>query len=257
MEINLNCDLGEKSIHYDGKNDFSLLKIINSASIACGYHAGDKSTINKTIKESKKNNVSIGAHPGFKDLANFGRKKIKLSTNELIKIIREQLEIINEIAIKNDWPLSHVKPHGALNNMACEDFEISYTIGQVIKEFNKDLIYIILPLSQMEKSAQKLNLNYACEIFADRNYEDNGQLISRNKQNASINDPILATKNIMEMLESSSIKCLSGKKLKCNIDTICVHGDGLNALNIAKQLSFTLSKNNLKLLQLNKLSKFN
>ena len=257
MEINLNSDLGEKSIHYDGANDKSLLEIVNTANIACGYHAGNIETIEKTIKISKKNKVSIGAHPSFKDLKNFGRKRMNLSLKEIIKLIREQLEIIHEIANKNNWPITHVKPHGALNNMACESMDLSITIAQTIKDFNKDLIFIVLPLTEMEKSAQKINIRYACEIFADRNYEDNGQLISRNDKNASIIDHILISKNILEMLETSSIKCLSGKRIKCDIDTICVHGDGINSVNIAKYLKNTLINNNIKLLPLNKLKKFN
>ncbi len=256
MEINLNCDLGEKSIHYDGKNDSSLLRIINSASIACGYHAGDNLTINSTIKEAKKNKVSIGAHPGFRDSVNFGRKKINLSIKEIKSLIYEQLVIIDKIAVKNHWPLTHVKPHGALNNMACENYEISWIIGKTIQEYDPKLIYVVLPATEMEKAAKKLNIKYACEIFADRNYDDFGHLISRSNKNALVNDKNIAAKNILEMLETSSIKCFSGKKIKCEIDTICVHGDGLNALNIVDELKKKLLKYKFKLLTLNKLSKF-
>tara|TARA_Y100001936_G_C16054713_1_gene660186 strand:+ start:120 stop:893 length:774 start_codon:yes stop_codon:yes gene_type:complete len=256
VEINLNCDLGEKSIHYDGKNDSSLLKIINSASIACGYHAGDTLTINNTIKEAKKNHVSIGAHPGFKDSINFGRKRINLSIKEIKSLIFEQLVIIDNIAKEKRWPLTHVKPHGALNNMACENYEISWIIGKTIQEYDPNLIYIVLPATKMEKAAKKLNIKYACEIFADRNYDDFGNLISRSNQNASVNNKHIAAKNILEMLETSSIKCFSGKKIKCEIDTICIHGDGLNALSIVEELKKQLLKEKFKLLPLNKLSKF-
>ena len=256
MQINLNCDLGEKSIHYNGKNDLPLLKIINTANIACGYHAGSNLTIYDTIKEAKKNNVSVGAHPGFNDKKNFGRTRINLTKKELTKILREQLEIINEISLKLQWPITHLKPHGALNNMACENIDISFTIGESIKEFNKDLIFVVLPLTEMEKAAKNLNLKYACEIFADRNYEDNGQLVSRSKEHASIIDPNIASSNILEMLDNSYIKCYSGKKIKCEIDTICIHGDGEKALLIAENLKNSLLQNNIKLLNLNKLKKF-
>ena len=256
MEINLNCDLGEKSIHYDGKNDLPLLKIINTANIACGYHAGSNLIMHETIKEAKNNTVSVGAHPGFNDKENFGRKKIHLTKKELSKLLREQLEIINEISLKQQWPITHVKPHGALNNMACENIEISLTIGESIKEFNKDLIFVILPLTEMEKAAKNLNLKYACEIFADRNYEDNGQLVSRSKEHASVIDPKIASSNILEMLDNSYIKCYSGKKIKCEIDTICIHGDGDKALLIAENLKNSLLQNNIQLLNLNKLKKF-
>ena len=256
MEINLNCDLGEKSSHYNGVNDNKLLKIINSINLACGYHAGNKTIINKSIKEAIKNKVSIGAHPGFKDLKNFGRKKLHLSKKELITLIWDQLEIINNIAIKNNTHITHVKPHGALNNMACENLDMAFTIGQTIKKFNKNLIYIVLPLTKMEDAAKKLNLNYACEIFADRNYEDNGHLVSRNKKNALINNPIISSNNVIEMLDSSSIKCFSGKKIKCKIDTICIHGDGINSVKIAKKLKKELIFNGFHLLNLDKMTRF-
>ena len=256
MTLLLNCDLGEKSIHYDGKNDSDLLKIINSANIACGFHAGDILTIDKTIKEAKKNDVSIGAHPGFRDLANFGRKKIDVTKKELINLIWEQLELINTIAVKNNTKVTHVKPHGALNNLACENIEVALTIGETIQKFNNEMIYVVLPLTEMEVSAKKLNIKYACEIFADRNYEDNGQLISRTKKHALINDPTIASKNILQMLDCNSIICYSGKKIKCNIDTICIHGDGSQAVLIAESLKKNLLQNKVKFLSLNKLKKF-
>jgi len=256
MEINLNCDLGEKSIHYDGKNDNKIIKLINSANIACGYHAGNKDIMDITIKEAIKNNVSIGAHPGFNDLVNFGRKKKYISENELIDLIWKQLEIITKIAIKNNTSITHVKPHGALNNMACEDIKIALIIGQTIKRFNKDLIYLVLPLNKMEEAARKLDMKYACEIFADRNYDDNGQLISRINQKALVDDPNVSINNVLEMIESSSIKCLSGKKIKCNIDSICIHGDGLNSFPIVKKLNNTLTEKGISLTSLNKMTKF-
>ena len=257
MEVNLNCDLGEKSEHYDGVNDSSLMELINTANIACGYHAGNKDVIDATIKLAKKNDVSIGAHPGFADKKNFGRKRINLDNKELKKLIFDQIEIVDNIAKNNEWPLTHVKPHGALNNMACEDFDMAFAIGESIKQYNKDLIYLILPFSEMEKAAQKLKINYACEIFADRNYEDNGHLISRSNPNAIIKSEQVAAENIIEMLNNSAIKCFSGKKLKCTIDSICIHGDNANALEIAKKIDKILKNNNVQAVSLNNLKKFN
>jgi len=207
-----------------------------------------------TIKIAKENNVSIGAHPGFADKKNFGRKRIELEKNELKKLIRDQLEIISGIADAHQWPITHVKPHGALNNMACENFDVGLAIGESVYEFNKDLIYLVLPLSEMVKAAQQLNLKYACEIFADRNYQDNGQLISRSNPNAMVENFKTASENILEMLHTSSIKCLSGKKIKCQIDSICIHGDGLKAVSIAKELKKILIKNNIQLVNLDKLN---
>ena len=132
METNLNSDLGEKSFHYDGKNDRALMKKINTANIACGFHAGDKETMTSTIKLAKENNVSIGAHPGFDDKKNFGRKRINLNETEIKKIVIDQINILNKIANKENMKLTHVKPHGALNNMACEDYDLSLAIGSAI-----------------------------------------------------------------------------------------------------------------------------
>jgi UPF0271 protein len=256
MEINLNCDLGEKSIHFDGRHDVELLKIINSANIACGYHAGSNSIINETIKLAKNNDVSIGAHPGFKDMENFGRKNIYLSETELTDLVWKQLEIINELAKINNTNITHVKPHGALYNMACENIEIAISVGKAIKKFNNELIYVILPLSEMENAAKKIDIKFACEIFADRNYEDNGQLVSRDKSYALINNPIIASQNIIKMLNESCIISLSGKRIKCNIDTICIHGDGLNSVPIAKEIQNALKNGNFKVLNLNNMTKF-
>ena len=257
MEINLNCDLGEKSIHYDGKNDLELIKIINSVNIACGYHAGSKKIINETIINAKEKNVSIGAHPGFNDLKNFGRKKINISEKDLVILIKDQLAIIDKIANKNLVNLTHVKPHGGLNNMACENLDVALIIGKTIKEFNKELIYVVLPLTEMEVAAKKINIKYACEIFADRNYQDNGRLIERKYPNALIKDPIICAKNTIEMLESSSIKSFNGARIKCAIDSICIHGDGDNSIQIAKLVKKKILNNGFTTLSLNNMSKFN
>ena len=257
MELNLNCDLGEKSNHYNGLNDEELLKIVNTANIACGYHAGNKGIISKTIKIAKANKVSIGAHPGFKDKKNFGRKRLILSKIEIYKLVLEQLEIISEISNKIKYPLTHIKPHGALNNMACEDFNIAITIGKVIKKFNKDLIYMVLPLTQMHTAAKKLDLKYACEIFADRNYNDKGLLIDRSHPKALIKNSKEAIENISLMIEKKSIKTISGKFLKTDIDSVCIHGDGKKALKISNIIKKGLIQKCIDFLPLNKLSKFN
>ena len=256
MEVNLNCDLGEKSIHYDGKNDEALMKLINTANIACGYHAGDIETMKTTIQLAKKNNVSVGAHPSFDDRENFGRRRINIDKKEIKKLVIDQINTLGEIANKEEWKLTHVKPHGALNNMACEDYDLSITIGEAIKECNPDLIYLILPLTEMENAARKLNIKFASEIFADRNYGDNGLLISRNNKNALVKDVKETINNVKRMLESKSIHCYSGKKITCEIDSICVHGDGKLALDIAISLRQNLIQEGFILKPLNQLNKF-
>ena len=256
MEMNLNCDLGEKSIHYDGKNDQALMKIINTANIACGYHAGDNNTMISTIKLAKENNVSVGAHPSFDDKSNFGRKRMDLNEKEIKKLVIDQINILNKIANKENWKLTHVKPHGALNNMACENYDLSLAIGSAIKEYNPDLIYIILPLTEMENAAKKLNIKFAAEIFADRNYDDNGFLLPRYNKNSIVNNVLEAVKNVTRMLENRILYCYSGKKIPCEFDSICIHGDEKLALDIAKHLNKKLIKDGFRLKPLNQLNKF-
>ena len=256
MEININCDLGESSKLHSTENDPLLLKIVNSANIACGYHAGDKPTMEKTIEISKENNVSIGAHPSFNDLENFGRKRLNLPSNEVAKLIIDQINILSDIANKMKVKVTHVKPHGALNNMACENYELAKIISESIIKVNKELIFLVPTGSQMEKAGKKLGMKIAAEIFADRNYEDDGNLVSRSKENAMITDPEIAKKHVIKMVENQALNCYSGKQIPCEIDSICVHGDGKSAVNTAKQIREGLIKSGVTLNPLDKMKKF-
>jgi len=256
MEININCDLGEKSKHHSNKYDPDLLEIINSANVACGYHAGDKETMNQVIKISKKNGVSIGAHPSFNDPENFGRERMNLSSSEIKKLIIDQYEILQKIASENGENVSHIKPHGALNNMACEDIELATTLAKTIKDINKDLIYLVPTGSKMQQAAKKLYMKFACEIFADRNYEDDGNLVSRKKPHALIIDPEQAKKHVLKMVQTQSLNCHSGKQIPCEIDSVCIHGDNLSALATAKSIKENLIENGLELKTLNNMKKF-
>jgi len=256
MEININCDLGEKSKHHSNKYDPDLLEVVNSANIACGFHAGDEETMHQTIKISKKNGVSIGAHPSFNDPENFGRERMNLSSTEIKKLIIDQYEILQKIALNYNESVSHIKPHGALNNMACEDIELATVIAKTINEINKDLIYLVPTGSKMEQAAKKLNMKIACEIFADRNYEDDGNLVSRKKPHALITDPELAKKHVLNMVKNQTLNCHSGKQIPCEIDSVCIHGDNMSSLNTAKIIKENLLENGLKLKKLNEMEKF-
>ncbi len=256
MEININCDLGEKSKHHSNKHDPELLKIVNSANVACGYHAGDDESMNQVVEISKNNGVSIGAHPSFNDPDNFGRKRMNLSSSEIRKLIIDQYAILQEIAAKHGENVTHIKPHGALNNMACEDIELATTLAKTINEISKDLIYLVPTGSKMEEAAKKLDMKIACEIFADRNYEDDGNLVSRKKPNALITDPEEAKKHVLSMVKNQSINCLSGKQITCEIDSICIHGDNVSSLETAKSIKLNLIENGLDLKPLNEMKKF-
>ena len=256
MEININCDLGEKSKHHSNKYDPDLLEIVNSANVACGYHAGDEETMNQVVKISKKNGVSIGAHPSFNDLENFGRERLNLSEREIKKLIVDQYEILQKIALTHGENVTHVKPHGALNNMACEDIELATILAKTIKTINKDLIYLVPTGSKMQEAAKKLDMKFACEIFADRNYEDDGNLVSRKKSHALITNPEEAKKHVLKMVQSQALNCHSGKQIPCEIDSVCIHGDNLSSLATAKSIRSNLVENGLELKTLNKMKKF-
>ena len=256
MEININCDLGETSKFCSTENDPLLLGIVNSANVACGYHAGDEPTMKKTVEISKKNGVSIGAHPSFNDPENFGRKRLNLQPEEITKLIIDQINILTEIAEKNSMKVTHVKPHGALNNMACENFELASVIAKSIIQANQDLIFLVPTGSEMEKAGKKLKMKVAAEIFADRNYEDDGNLVSRSKPNALITDPEVAKNHVIKMVKNQALNCFSGKQITCDIDSICVHGDGKSAVRTAKEIKDGLIKTGVTLRPLDKLKKF-
>ena len=245
MEININCDLGEKSKHHSNIHDPELLNIVNSANIACGYHAGDEETMRQVVGISKKNGVSIGAHPSFNDPDNFGRKRMNLNNEEIKKLIVEQYEILQKIASEHGEKVTHIKPHGALNNMACEDIDLATILAKTIYDINKDLIYLVPTGSKMEQAASKINMKIACEIFADRNYEEDGNLVSRTKPNALITNPDEAKSHVLKMVKNQALNCYTGKQIPCKIDSVCIHGDNESSLATAKIIRDNLIKNGL------------
>ena len=256
MEININCDLGEKSKHHSNKYDPDLLEIVNSANVACGFHAGDNQSMNQVVEISKKNSVRIGAHPSFNDPENFGRQRMNLSAAEIRKLIIDQYEILQKISENHGEKVTHIKPHGALNNMACEDIELATTLAKAINEISKDLIYLVPTGSKMEEAAKKFNMKIACEIFADRNYEDDGNLVSRKKSHALITDPGQAKKHVLNMVKNQALNCHSGKQIPCEIDSVCIHGDNESSLATAKSIKENLVENGLILKPLNLMEKF-
>ena len=181
---------------------------------------------------------------------------MNLSSSEIEKLLRDQYEILQKIASQHNETVTHIKPHGALNNMACEDIVLATTLAKTIKVINKDLIYLVPTGSKMEEAAKKLDMNIACEIFADRNYEDDGNLVSRKKPHALITNPEQAKKHVLKMVKTQSINCHSGKQIPCEIDSVCIHGDNLSSLATAKSIKDNLVENGLELKTLNKMKKF-
>ena len=181
---------------------------------------------------------------------------MNLNKKEIRKLIIDQYEILQRIAFQHNENVTHIKPHGALNNMACEDIELATTLAEVVNEINKDLIYLVPTGSKMELAAKKFNMKIACEIFADRNYEDDGNLVSRSKPNALITDPEEAKKHVLKMVTNQALNCHSGKQIPCKIDSVCIHGDNKSSLATAKSIKQNLIENELVLKPLNMMKKF-
>ncbi len=232
----INCDMGECI-----GNDYLIMPLISSANIACGYHAGDTKTMEETIQLANKYKVHIGAHPSFSDRSNFGRTEMSIEPQEVYRIIIEQLSLINEMARKNNTSLHHVKPHGALYNMAARQITLAKVICRAIKDFDDSLKLYGLSGSYLISEGKRLGLNTMSEVFADRTYQDDGTLTPRNLPNALITDTDTATAQALTMINKGFVISTSGKKISIEAETICIHGDGAHALQFAKAIRNALN----------------
>jgi 5-oxoprolinase (ATP-hydrolysing) subunit A len=226
-----NCDMGEGI-----GNDEALMPYITSANISCGFHAGNGDTIRNTIALAIRHHVRVGAHPSFRDKENFGRKEMHLDHDKLYAIVLEQLIKIDLIAKEKGTRLRHVKPHGALYNMAAKDAEIAGTIAQAIKDFNEELVLYGLSNSLLINEGKALGLQTANEVFADRSYQDDGSLTPRSQSNALIEDDDQCLQQVLQMVKQGTVTTVSGKILPIAADTICIHGDGKHAISFAKKI---------------------
>lgn len=254
LSVNLNADMGEGFGAYDIGNDNGILKIIKSANIACGFHAGDPLVMRRVIERSKEEGVSIGAHPGFNDLWGFGRRRIDMKPYDLECMIAYQIGALQAMAAFAGEKVTHVKPHGALNNMAAENEEYAMAIGRAIKAVDRDLIYVALSGSEMEKAAVKLDLPLAREGFCDRQYEDDGNLTSRKVPGAVIKDPEVATRQVVEMVVEGVIVSRNGKRIKRRVDSLCVHGDEPTALALSASVRAGLEAAGVKIVPLTEMN---
>ena len=233
-KINLNADMGEGFGAYDIGDDDAILKIIRSASVACGFHAGDPIVMRRVVVRAKEEGVSVGAHPGFNDLWGFGRRRIHMNADELEYTIAYQIGALQALAAYAGMRVTHVKPHGALNNMAAEDREFADAIGRAIKVVDPGLIYVALAGSEMQNAGEALGLTTACEGFADRLYEDDGNLTSRRIEGSVIRDPATARARVVEMVRDQAIISRSGKRVPRRLDSICIHGDEPTAVAVGQ-----------------------
>lgn len=216
--------------------DEAIMPFISSANIACGYHAGNADTIKRTIELCLQHNVMIGAHPSFLDTENFGRKEMDVSQSELYDLITNQLLVIKNIADIAGATLLHVKPHGALYNMAARDKQMAKTIAKAVYEFDPTLILYGLSGSCSITEANAVGLKTANEVFADRSYQDDGSLTPRSSGNALLENTNLAIQQALLMATENKVVSVNGKTILLKADTICIHGDGSNAVAFAKTI---------------------
>lgn len=233
-KIDLNADMGEGFGRWSIGDDVALLEHITSANIACGLHAGDPDVMANTMRAALERGVNLGAHPGFPDLQGFGRRRMKLPETSLRNMIRYQLGAADAMARAAGGRLRHFKLHGALSNMASEDVGLARACYETALDFDADLVILILPLTAMEEAMQALGGTWAGEIFADRAYNEDATLVDRSQPGAMIHDGAEAAANMAAMVREQAIICATGKRLPCRIDTICVHGDTPESLEIAR-----------------------
>ncbi|WP_142850200.1 LamB/YcsF family protein [Telmatospirillum sp. J64-1] len=235
--IDLNCDCGESYGAYTMGNDEEMLKIVSSANIACGFHAGDPLVLHRTLSLAKENGVGVGAHPSFLDQWGFGRRRIEVDNlRELEQILVYQIAAVQGVAQTLGLKVRHVKPHGSLGNMAAEDYDLALAIGRAIKAVDPTMLYLTSPGNQTQRAAEDLGLPIGMEIFADRAYDEAGNLMSRRREGAIIHDADYAAERILRILEEEAITTVDGKKIPVKADTICVHGDNPNAVAMARKL---------------------
>jgi 5-oxoprolinase (ATP-hydrolysing) subunit A len=232
--VNINSDLGESFGPWVMGNDAEVLKIVRSANVACGFHASDPTVMVDTVKLCQQNGVSIGAHPGFADLQGFGRRVINLSTKELEANIAYQVGALQAIAALFGAKVTHIKPHGMMGNMSAESAEMSEAIARATKSIDRDIIFLAQANTEQGKAARKVGLRAAEEVFADRTYTDKGFLTPRKEPNSMIKDAAQAVAHVRRMVDEQAIYSTSGKRIPCQVDSICVHGDGPTAVGVSK-----------------------
>ncbi len=241
-KIDLNSDLGESFGAYTIGNDGKVLQFISSANIACGFHAGDPHVMKNTVQLALANNVAIGAHPGLEDLRGFGRRTMNITPEEAYDITLYQVGALAGFVKSEGGKLQHVKPHGALYNMAAKDAKLADAIAEAIYKLNPELILFGLSGSQLIKAGERIGLKTASEVFADRTYQSDGSLTPRSKPGAVITDDEKAIKQVLKMAKEGLVTTVEGKDIKVKADTVCVHGDGVKALEFTNRIRQALAK---------------
>lgn len=244
--IDLNCDMGESFGAWRMGRDAELMDYVSSVNIACGFHAGDPTVIRKTVETAIKKGVTVGAHPSFPDLQGFGRREMKLAPEEIFDIVLYQVAAVKGVCESLGIKLHHVKPHGALYNQAARDKTMAKAVARAVKAVDQNLIFYGLSGSFLISEADRIGLKTASEVFADRTYASDGTLTPRTDANALIKDPGRAVAQVLQIIKEQAVTTVSGEKVSLKAETVCIHGDGENALEFAKTIKENLLKNGVE-----------
>jgi UPF0271 protein len=234
--VDLNCDMGESFGAYRIGADEEVFPYITSANVACGFHGGDPTVMRTTIARARERNVAIGAHPGFPDLIGFGRRNIDATTNEVYDLVVYQIGALLGFANAAGVQMQHVKPHGALYNMAVGKPQLAAAIARAIRDVDRGLVLFGLPGSHLISEGESAGLRTASEAFADRNYMSDGTLVSRRRPDAHVHDAGEAVARAIRMVRDGTVTPVDGPAISIHVDTICIHGDGPHAAQFAQHL---------------------
>ena len=240
MKVDINCDYGESYGIYRLSDNEKILDYATSLNVACGFHGGDPVVMDTTVKKALEKGVAVGAHPGYPDLMGFGRRHMKLSPNEAKAYMKYQIGALKGFVESYGGKLQHIKPHGALYNDAAKNYELAYAIAEAVYEIDKDLIFFGISNQKSIKAAKEIGLKTANEVFADREYNDDGTLVSRSIKGSVITDRSKCVDRVINMVKNNSVETINGKTIEIIPDTICVHGDNENSLELIKEIRFNL-----------------
>ncbi|CUW37180.1 putative lactam utilization protein, UPF0271 family [Magnetospirillum sp. XM-1] len=236
LRVDLNSDLGEAFGPWSMGDDAAMLAIVSSANIACGFHAGDPMVMTRTIRAAKAAGVGIGAHPGYADLQGFGRRAMTLSAAEIEALLAYQIGALKGVAAACGATVGHAKPHGALSNLAAVDGEAAMAVARGILAVDAGLILLAPAGSAMVAAGRQVGLRVAEEVFADRNYDDDGNLLPRSHPRAMVHDPEEAAANVLRMVTQGILRSVNGRIIACGAQSVCVHGDDAGAVALALRL---------------------
>lgn len=252
FKVDLNCDMGESFGRYTLGEQREILKYVTSANIACGFHAGDPTVMRETVQLAIENGVKIGAHPGLPDLQGFGRREMNITPQEAYDMVVYQIGALQGFLATFQEPMQHVKPHGALYNMAATDKKLAEAIAQAVYDVSDQLVLFGLAGSELTKAGEKLGLETAHEVFADRTYQADGTLTSRSEANALITDETVSAAQVIQMVTEGKVISQQQTEVALQADTICIHGDGANAVEFAKYIKESFNQSKIEVVAIRK-----